>query len=278
MKTSDAIADFLLECRARGLARGTIDQYLWALRRLEAECPEVPGRGRELLTVLGDPTLAPESRRDLVKCLRTFFQWCVRMDVLDFNPAGEIGALPYRRRIPRVLTNEEVRGLLSAAQSERDRIMVLLVMDCGIRLGELASLQHTSIRDNHLVVSGKVGDRMVPISQTVRARLEGQGDSVHIWMGQRGPLTRSGIQGVFKRLVRRAGIGTRKAGPHTLRHTFATTYIAGGGSVFALQQIMGHTRLATTQIYVTLAQSQVIADHAQHSPICTMNLANEVWT
>ena len=88
--------------------------------------------------------------------------------------------------------------------------MVLLVMDCGIRLGELASLQHTSVRDNHLVVSGKVGDRMVPISQTVRERLEIQGDSVHIWMGQRGPLTRSGVQGVFKRLFKELASGLEK--------------------------------------------------------------------
>ena len=276
MKTSDAVVDFLLECRARGLARATVEQYLWALRRLEAECPDIPERGRDLLPVLADPALAPESRRDLAKCLRTFFQWCVRRDILRFNPVSEVGALPNRRRIPRVLTNEEIRRLLSVAQSERDRLMILLVMDCGIRLGELASLRRTSVRDNHLVVSGKVGDRIVPISQLVRDLLEGQGDDVHIWVGQRGPLTRAGIQCVFKRLFGKAGIGTRKAGPNALRHTFATSYIAGGGSIFALQLIMGHTRIATTQIYVTLAQSQVIADHALHSPICTMNLASDL--
>ncbi len=278
MKTSDTVKEFLQECTARALAPATIEQYRWSLKRLDAECSDVPHRGRDLLPVLGDPVLAPESRKDLAKCLKTFFRWCVRRGYLGFDPLTELGPLPSRRNLPRVLTKEELRSLLSAAKSKRDRLMVLLIMDCGIRVGELSNLRWASVRENSLVVSGKVGDRVVPISQTIRDQLEGLGDGVHIWMGQRGPMSRSGIQGVFKRLFKRARIGTRKAGPHTLRHTFGTFYIVGGGSVFALQQIMGHTRLATTQIYVTLAQVHVISDHERYSPICTMDLTSDLKT
>ena len=147
-----------------------------------------------------------------------------------------------------------------------------LVLDCGIRLGELANLRWTDVRDDHLVVSGKVGDRVVPISPPIREQLERQGNGFHVWTGSRGPLTKAGIQLAFQRLFARSGIGTRKAGPHCLRHTFATSYISAGGSLWALREIMGHTRLSTTQIYVTLARTQVHADHARYSPIATTGL------
>ena len=116
---------------------------------------------------------------------------------------------------------------------------------------------------------------MVPISQSIRGLLEGQGDGFRVWMGSRGPLTRSGIKLAFQRLFHRAGIGSRKADPHCLRHTFATSYISAGGNLWALREIMGHTRLATTQIYVTLARTQVHADHARYSPVATMDLIRD---
>ena len=274
MTTSKAVSDYLVECEARGLARATVDHYRWALRRLVTNRRGIPRRGKDLLPVLADQSLSFESRRDLIKCWRTFFKWYVRQDWLNnrvpANPIEELGALPIKRRVPRVLSRQEVCKLLSIADQERDRIMVLLVMDCGLRPGELASLRWTDVRDDHLVVNGKVGDRVVPISRSIRDQLESQGNGFHVWMGKRGPLIRAGIKLAFHRLFARSGIGTRKAGPHCLRHTFATSYISAGGSLWALREIMGHTRLATTQIYVTLARTQVHADHARYSPVATM--------
>ena len=276
MKTSKAVSVYLMGCEARGLAKATVDQYRWALLRMVADCRGIPKRGKNLLPALADQSLSQETRNDLIKCWRTFFRCYVRQDwpsnrVLA-NPVEELDALPYRRRIPGVLKRQEVCKLLTVANTERDRMMVLLVMDCGLRVRELASLRWTDVRDDHLVVNGKVGDRVVPISRSIRDQLESQGNGFHVWMGKRGPLTRAGIKLAFQRLFARSGIGTRKAGSHCLRHTFATPYISAGGSLWALREIMGHTRLATTQIYVTLARTQVHADHARYSPVATMGL------
>ena len=272
MKTSKAVSDYLVECEARGLAKATIDQYRWALGRMVAHCGGIPQNGQRLLVALADSSLSLESRKDLIKCWRTFFNWYGRRgNRQPINPVLQLDRLPTKRKLPRVLTHQEVRRLLAAADSERDRLMVLLVMDCGLRLGELSSLRWTDVRDDHLMVTGKEGDRVVPISPSIRDQLEGHGDGLYVWMDAAAP-NQMGRSLVFRRLFDRASIGTRKAGPHCLRHTFATLYVAAGGNLRALQEILGHTELATTQRYVTLARSQVCADHAQYSPVATMGL------
>ena len=276
MRTSKTVSDYMVECEARGLAAATIDQYRWALGRMVSKCGGIPRDGKQLLLALADSSLSPESRKDLVKCWRTFFNWYIRQDHHSrrpkTNPVDELKSLPRKQRLPRVLTSQEVRQLIAAADNERDRVLVLLVMDCGLRLGEISGLKWTDVRDDHLVVNGKVGDRLVPISHLMRLELDGQGDGQHVWLGCRGPLTKWGVQTAFRKLFQRAKIGTRKAGPHCLRHTFATSYVAAGGNLAALKEILGHTKLATTQRYVTLARTQVCADHARFSPIATMGL------
>lgn len=113
----------------------------------------------------------------------------------------------------------------------------------------------------------------MPVSgPIIKSLLEAHGEGTYIWVGRRGPLTCSGVQGIFRRLFRRAGIGTYKSGPHALRHTFATHYIAAGGSAFALSGILGHQHVGTTQIYVTLAQAHIKTEHAKYSPLHTMGL------
>ena len=97
---------------------------------------------------------------------------------------------------------------------------------------------------------------------TLRVLTEG-GDA---WPGRWGPLTESGLQQVYPRLFKKAGIFTKKNGVHCIRHTFATGYIRKGGGVRHLQTIMGHKDIATTMIYVTLAGVDVERDHALHTP------------
>ena len=271
MQTTDLVSQFLGECGVRGLSPATVEQYNWAFPRLLAHCPEMPDSGQKLLPVLqGSLKLAPESRRDLLKCLRTFFRWAERRHHLP-NPCGEVDPLPRPRRLPRVLAQSEIDSLLAAAQTARDNALVLLVLDCGIRLSELASLRREDVRDGWLLVRGKVGVRQVPVSKGMLLRLLRLARGEDIWLGQRGPLNRAGVQGAYKRLFARASI-TRKVGSHSLRHTFATLYLRSGGGVRQLQEILGHSRIETTMIYVHLAGNDVAADHALHSPVQTMGL------
>ena len=273
MDTARLVAEYLAECNIRGLAAKTKEQYAWALVRLEKDCPTLPCTDVEVLTIVGDPALKLESRRDLLKSLRVFFRWAHRRHQLP-NPCDGLQPLPRQQHLPRVLTEEEVIQLVAAADNARDRVLLLLVLDSGLRLGEVAGLRHADLRGQWLEVSGKVGMRQVPVSPEVMITLKGLGNGDHVWTGLKGPLAFHGVKLAYRRLFDRAGIRGPKKGAHTLRHTFATMWLRYGGGLRQLQTIMGHKHIETTMIYVHLAGHDVLVEHARYSPVRTLGLVD----
>lgn len=265
MKTKRAIHEYLTDCRSRGLSPKSISAYSWALAYLEKSTVKLPKRGRELRETIAAPNLNQGARRDLANFLETFFNWCGR-EYGAKNPFREMSRLPKGKTLPRILSAAEIGALWDTCQTQREMAQVALVLDNGIRVGEVANLRWTDVGPDYLVVRGKVGDRQVPVSPEVKRLLLGLGDGFHLWIGAKGPMTYSGIQSSYRRLMERAGLFSKWNGAHTLRHTFATRYLMNGGNVRILQEILGHTSLATTMIYVHLAGRDVKADHALHSP------------
>lgn len=262
------LAEYLEHCRSLGRAQSTLRNYRWAMRRLAASCPQLPATAREVQRAVNAGDLAIQSRKDLYRDLKVFFQW-VRSAHGIRNPMRQVVCpREYKRRLPRVFNPEEIDRIYQVINNDRDLALVSLVLDNGLRVGEVASLGRPNIFTNTIRVdyAGKVGERTVPVSLRVRDLLMRVGDGDHLWIGRRGPLTRGGLQQIYRAIFERAGITGRKLGPHTLRHTFGTWYIERGGSVRVLQEIMGHTDLETTMLYVHLAGSHVRADHAQYSP------------
>ena len=292
LDTAELVDQFLADCRWRGLTTATLDGYRWALNRLISEYPELPLMPRELALVLDDPRLAQESRRQLLKDLRLFYAWCAQ-EYGAPNPSMLLGRIPKRRTLPRVLTGEEVHRLVDVAgtsgedvkgftgckvvKNRRDKALVLTALDTGLRLGEIAGLQVADLQDGWLQVSGKTGERQVPVSPEVLNLIWRQVAGDHVWPSTKGgPLTSDGIQWVLSRLIGDAGIQRnrpgQRIGPHCLRHTFATWYIRQGGKVAVLKEILGHDKIETTMLYVTLAGVDVAADHALYSPVGQLGL------
>ena len=270
--TANLVTKYLGECGARGLADSTIRQHQWALDRLAVHCPELPCGTPDILPVFDDPRLALESRKDLRKCLRTFFGWAGQRYGLE-DPCAGLGRFPRSKHLPRVLTHDEVGQLISAATQKRDRVMLLTVLDSGLRVREVSGLRRWSIRDGWLVVEAKGAVRQVPMSPELGAELFRLAKGNNIWIGKEGkPLTHHGVREVFLRLFEKAGVGGKKAGPHAIRHTFATWYLRNGGGVRQLQQILGHQSIETTMIYVHLAGLDIQAHHAAQSPVKTLGL------
>ena len=293
--TVELADEFLDDCRWRGLAVATLNAYRWALDRMIAEFSELPITPRDLAPCLDDPSLAQESRRQLLKVLRLFYSWTAQ-EYGTPNPSALLGRIPKRRTLPRVLTGEEVHRLVDVAgkpdvgfkhltggnvlKNHRDKALVLTALDTGLRLGEIAGLQVADLQDGWLLVNGKTGERQVPVSPAVLDMIWNQVSGDDVWSSMKGGrLTRRGVQLTLSRLISDAGIQRtrpgQRIGPHALRHTFATWYIRRGGKVAVLKDILGHDKIETTMLYVTLAGVDVAADHAKYSPVGQLGLIRE---
>ena len=277
INTKDAIGAFILECRSRNLSDSTIAAYNWALGKLESAYPELPTTVDFLIEFLASQELAPESRFDIWRMLRTFYTWAAaRYDAP--NPMASIKRPQRDHLLPRTLEVEEIQHLFSTISNQRDLAMIMLVLDTGIRLNEVAQLRWSHIKGNRvLIVHGKGGkQRHVFIRPETRQALEGLGDGFLIWLSRQPgrryglPMTRSGVQQSIFRILRNAGFKPPKAGPHLLRHTYGRHFIRLGGSVTHLQRIMGHEDVSTTMIYVFLNDQDIEEQQYEYSPIAGM--------
>ena len=259
MRSVEALARFIRSREARQLAPKTIGFYHWCLDPFAGACPELPETPDEIEEYLCGLRCAAESQRDVWRALRALY----RFGNQRWGVGNAMAAIPQPRKVrtlPRWLTEEEVRRLLAHPMTRRDRAMVALLLDTGMRLGELHNLTPCQTLSGTIRLSGKTGEREVPLSPAVRRALIG----VELpWSGPKGVLTRNGIYLVIRRLMRGAGIA--RGGPHVLRHTFARSYVLSGGDVFSLQRILGHRSIETTRIYVELDTRDLIAQHAKYS-------------
>jgi integrase/recombinase XerD len=161
----------------------------------------------------------------------------------------------------------ELGWLLAAPASPRDRALVNLLVDTGLRIGEALHLNREDVLEESVLVDGKTGEREVPISGETRRQLR---ELVHhgaIFLGTKGRMTQSGAYRVVRTALARAGIHARKRGPHTLRHTFGRQYILAGGDLVSLQRILGHTDIGTTKIYAELDLRDITAQHRRFTPL-----------
>ena len=266
--TEEAIGLFIESRKFIGVTEKTIESYEWALKKMitlyPQELPSTRGDLNDIFTA--NSHLSRESRKDLWSRLRTFWKWMEEEEIAR-NLMKNIRAPRTSKKLPQTLSDAQVELLLGATESERDLAILSLLLDTGIRVGELTSLTRESVRQSSLVVNGKTGDRVVPVSEGVMELLKRQGDHRGIWIGLRGRMTTSGLQNVVRRCMRRAGFDVPRIGPHSLRHTFGLQYILNGGDAFSLKEILGHTKVETTMIYVRMSNTVVASQHQKFSPM-----------
>ena len=206
--------------------------------------------------------------------LRTFFRYLVREGVLRLNP-GELVATPKQEKyLPRTLTVDESFALMEQGAgagllSGRDRAIVETLYSCGLRVSELTGLNVGSVhlREGLVRVLGKGRkERIVPIGRKAREALDeylaargNPADEEPLFLNHRGGrLTPRSVERNLKVQLLKAGI-LKDATPHALRHSFATHLLDGGADLRAIQELLGHASLSTTQKY-----TQVSVDHLMH--------------
>lgn len=166
-----------------------------------------------------------------------------------------------------------LKHLLTSIDDERDYAIMVVLLDTGIRVDEWASITREGLSASSIRVSGKTGDRVVPILPHVYDLVSRQGDARGLWKsrgGHRGYLGTWGLKTVVRRWMRRAGFKPPKIGPHTLRHTFGTQYMLNGGDVFSLRLIVGHSKIETTMLYAEMSDRLVAEQHRKFSPMARL--------
>ena len=278
----------------QGLSPRTIDAYQRDLARF-AEYAESQGVGaplditakllREFVYHLKDLGLSPASIRRSVSAIRTYFRFLTGDGIVVRDPSERLETPKRWRTLPEVLTVDEVQQLLASPTLDdalvfRDRAMLELAYGAGLRVSEWITLgvRDLLLPDGLVRVFGKGSkERLVPIGRSaigalaiylreLRPKLEhGEGKGV-LFLNARGrPLSRMGAWKILRGHVERAGL-TKHVSPHTLRHSFATHLLEGGADLRAVQEMLGHSDIATTQIYTHVDREYLRQVHRSYHP------------
>ncbi|MCJ7743106.1 MAG: tyrosine-type recombinase/integrase [Dehalococcoidales bacterium] len=270
MRTEQALREFINSRISSNLSPRTIEWYEHRLRSFVKFCSNIPRRPEPIEDFLGSLEGSPETKRDTFNALRIFFKFISQRHRIP-NPMETVCAP--RRPKTRMATLEgfELVKLLDQTEDLRDRAILTLLVDNGMRAGEVCSLLKHNIKQETVLVCGKTGWREVPISDETREfllQVAAQSPDEHVFHDDhKKPISRFTIYRIVREHMEKAGIKGPKLGPHRLRHAFGKNYIVEGGDLRSLQEIMGHTDIKTTQKYATLNLTDIIKKHQKFSPL-----------
>ncbi len=273
-RTIDAYRRDVVRCAAFMRAQG-----------VDSAARITPALLREFVYHLKDLGLAGSSIRRNISALRTWYRIMLQEGVVKTDPTERLDSPQRWRTLPEVLSVEEVTRLLAAPGLDeplafRDRAMLELAYGAGLRVSEWIGLavKDVLLEESLLRVFGKGSkERLVPIGRSaigavavymreLRPVLErGAGQGI-LFLNSRGvPLTRMGAWKILRKYVTMSGI-ERDVSPHTLRHSFATHLLEGGADLRAVQEMLGHADIATTQIYTHVDRDYLRTVHRQFHP------------
>lgn len=279
----------------RGYSENTVEAYthdidylLNYLRNENLKTEDVKLDNLEnFAAVLYEFGIASSSQARILCGVRSFFKYLVISGILKDDPSELLEAPTVGEHLPEVLLTEEIDRMeaaidLSKWEGQRNKAIIELLFSCGLRVSELVNLKFNDIfeRDKFLRIIGK-GDkeRLVPISESALHEIKlwlydrnlmkiKPGEQDYVFLNRRGAhLTRTMILIMIKRTAEEAGI-TKTVSPHTLRHSFATELLKGGADLRAIQEMLGHENIKTTQIYthidITTLREEILTHHPRN--------------
>jgi integrase/recombinase XerD len=296
------VLDFLsyLELE-RGLSRNTLNAYRTDLLQygeflaghgvdaLAARPADISDFLADLAVGNGRPPCSASTIHRKTACLRSFYKNLRRDELIGDDPTAALSAPRRAKKLPQVLNYAEVQKLLAAPRGDepttlRDRALLEVMYACGLRASETIGLElaDLDLHEGFLRARGKGSkERLVPLGRQaiaaisaylrVRPKLVGERHEAKLFVNFRGgPLTRQGLYKIVQRQARAAGLGGQMS-PHTLRHSFATHLLAGGCDLRAVQEMLGHADIATTQMYTHLSGEQLKDVYFRSHPRATDN-------
>ncbi len=238
------------------------------------------------VAALHDLGISPRSQARVISGIKSFYKFLTLQGFVSHNPTLLIEPPQLGRHLPEVLTVQEIDAMVAAIdlnkwEGQRNRAIIETLYGCGLRVSELVGLRMSQIfeQDEYIVVQGKGNkQRLVPISataleqihlyleQTRNNQVVKRGCEDILFLNRRGAaLSRVMIFYIVKELCAVAGI-RKQISPHTLRHSFATHLLEGGANLRAIQQMLGHESITTTEIYVHIDRSSLRREILEHHP------------
>lgn len=286
----DFEAHLLLE---KGLSPNSVEGYVRDVRHLVVflqgkNCSVIDVSEdtlHEFMTVVHEFGISPRSQARMLSGVKSFFKFLILEGYMDVNPAEFIESPQLSRELPDVLSIEEIDAMIASipsdkAESLRNHAIIETLYGSGLRVSELIDIRisRLDLGEGLLIVEGKGRkERVVPVSpvavsligEWLRQRgemaVKPEGEDI-LFLNRRGkPLTRVMIFYIIKELASLAGI-KKTVSPHTLRHSFATHLLEGGANLRAIQEMLGHESIATTELYLHLDRSRLRRELLEHHP------------
>ena len=288
-----AVADFISHLRERNASPHTIKAYAGDLANFAAyagsrgwkQIDHIAIRG--FLSQLYEKGLSKTSVARSLAAVRSLYRWLAQEGVVDQNPAKLVATPKLPKKLPRVPTIEQMNSALdgqmpeTAAFPERDRLMLELLYGCGIRNSELTGINLDDIRMSAeaILIRGKgKKERYVPFGESVKVALrsylparqallsEVRKNTNALLINQRGGrLTTRSVGRIVKRIAVSQGLSP-DVHPHTLRHAFGTHLLEEGADLRAIQELLGHSSLSSTQKYTRVSITQLMAVYDKSHP------------
>ncbi len=289
----NAVGKFLSSLRQRNASRHTVKAYSGDLANFSAYIGSRKWREIDHVTIRGflshlyEKGLGKTSVARSLAAVRSLYRWLAQEGVVEQNPAALVSTPKLAKRLPRVPTMEEINSVLDGAMPEiasfpeRDHLMLELLYGCGIRNSELVGINVDDVRlsTEAILIRGKgKKERYVPFGDAVKSALavylptrqtvlmKFRKNTPALLINQRGGrLTTRSVGRIIKKIAVAKGLSP-DVHPHTLRHAFGTHMLEEGADLRAIQEMLGHERLSTTQRYTQLSMKHLLSVYDQTHP------------
>ena len=276
--------DIFLEALAaeRGRSNKTLESYSCDLHHADAE---IPGglMGATNTAIQNYLSHLPDRASSIARkasAIRGFYKFLMLEKIITENPAANLELPKRTRALPKFLSVDEIELLISSAGDVKNairlRAMLELVYASGLRVSELCELPMSANLGDKLLIHGKgAKERIVPMHERAQhalkkwLELRGDTESKYVFpsTGKTGHITRDGFFKILKKCAVLAGIAPERVSPHVLRHSFASHLLAGGANLRAIQTMLGHEDISTTQIYTHVLPEKLRETVVEHHPL-----------